>query len=239
VKGNEKLKPAYINNFDFRYEIYPSDNELISLALFYKHFKSPIEWTYLDAGGSYTYTFENAELANNLGLELEIRKSLNFISLPNLFLTFNGAIIDSKVSFGAESRESDRPMQGQSPYIVNAGLFYLAEKIGLQAGALYNIIGKRIVGIGRADGSQDHSISNTIPDTYEMPRHAIDLTISKKFGKAIELKAAVRDLLAQPVTFVQTPQYYDNTDGALVKREQTTKKYMPGRTFSIGLTFSL
>ena len=38
-------------------------------------------------------------------------------------------------------KEKDRPLQGQSPYIVNAGLYYTSsEKIGLSASLLYNII---------------------------------------------------------------------------------------------------
>ncbi|MDR2682427.1 MAG: TonB-dependent receptor, partial [Dysgonamonadaceae bacterium] len=76
VRGNKDLKPASIRNFDFRYEIYPSGDELISLAFFYKQFVHPIEWTYIDAGGTYTFTFENAEKANNYGLELDMKKNL-------------------------------------------------------------------------------------------------------------------------------------------------------------------
>jgi hypothetical protein len=51
VRGNKKLEQASIHNFDLRYEIYPSQGELISFALFYKRFTNPIEWTFIDAGG--------------------------------------------------------------------------------------------------------------------------------------------------------------------------------------------
>ena len=72
VQGNTDLKSAYMQNFDLRYEIYPSRGELISLAFFYKRFTNPIEWTYLDAGGSYTFTYENAQSADNYGVELDL-----------------------------------------------------------------------------------------------------------------------------------------------------------------------
>lgn len=66
VKGNPDLKPAYIHNLDLRYEWYPASGESVSVALFYKHFRHPIEWTFRDGGGSYTYTFENADKAPEL-----------------------------------------------------------------------------------------------------------------------------------------------------------------------------
>ena len=34
----------------FGYEFYPSSGELISVSLFYKRFKNPIEWTYTVSG---------------------------------------------------------------------------------------------------------------------------------------------------------------------------------------------
>ncbi len=234
IKGNPDLKPAHIQNFDFRYEFYPSSTELISLALFYKHFKNPIEWTYLDAGGSYTYTFENAQAANNFGLELDIKKNLDFIGMPDFSLTFNGSLIDSKVTFGDDTQEHDRPMQGQSPYLVNAGVFYQKDKIGLTAGLLYNIIGKRIVGIGQTDNSEQGSINNDVPDMYEMPRNVIDFTISKKFGKRVEINAAVKDILAQNFVFKQFPKFYD-VEGNLQTREQTTKQFKPGQNISVSI----
>lgn len=235
IKGNPDLKPAHIQNVDFRYELYPSPSELISIALFYKHFKNPIEWTYLDGGGSYTYTFENAQSANNYGIEVDVKKSLDFIGLNNFSLTFNGSLIDSKVQFSESSLEHDRPMQGQSPYLVNAGLFYQNEKIQLNAGVLYNIIGKRIVGIGQKDGSEQGSIDNDVPDLYEMPRNVIDFTISKKFGKHIEVSAAVKDILAQDFVFKQFPRFHNETTGELVEREQTAKQFTPGQNVSVAV----
>lgn len=239
VKGNRNLKNAYIQNLDLRYELYPGGaGETVSFALFYKHFKNPIEWTYLDAGGTYTYTFENANSADNYGMELEIKKNLAFIGLEGFTWLFNGALISSKVHFDDKSLEKDRPMQGQSPYLVNTGLFYTHPEIGFSAGLLYNRIGKRIVGVGRVDTSQGGSINNDIPDAYEMPRDVIDLSISQKIGKRVEVKAALRDLLNGKVVFRQFPKFYDE-NGMLQEREQTTKKYKPGSTVTLSVSVNL
>lgn len=237
IKGNPDLKPAYIQNFDIRYELYPSSSEIISLALFYKHFKNPIEWTYIDAGGSYTYTFENAKTANNFGLELDIRKNLDFIGLDEFSIIFNGSLISSKVKFDEGSLEHDRPMQGQSPYLVNTGIFYKNDKLQLSAGVLYNIIGKRIVGIGRVDASSGGTIDNDVPDMYEMPRNVLDFTFSKKFGEIFEISFSIRDILAQDVVFKQFPQFYDD-NGNLQKREQVSKKFNPGQNILISAKFN-
>lgn len=236
VRGNKKLQQAYIQNVDLRYEIYPSNGEMISLALFYKNFTHPIEWTYLDGGGSYTFTFENADRADNYGVELDVRKSMDFMGLPDLSLSFNGAWIHSLVKFDGGSIEHNRPMQGQSPYLINTGLFYQFGSVSL--GLMYNTIGKRIVGIGRTDNSAGGSVDNDVPDMYEMPRHALDLSFSCKLGKRMELSAGIRDIIANPVVYKQFPKFIDS-DGKVQKREQTTKEYRPGQNFSVTLKLNL
>ncbi len=235
VKGNPGLKNAIIHNLDLRYEYYPSDNEYITLALFYKYFINPIEWTYLDAGGSYTYTFENAQAATNYGAEIDLRKSLDFIGLKNFTFGMNAAIIKSEVNFdNTRSLEKDRPMQGQSPYLVNVSLFYDNKGYGVSAGILYNRIGKRISGIGRVDTGSGASINNDVPDTYELPRDILDFVITKKIGEKLELKASFKDILNQDIRFEQYPKYIDG-DGVLQQRSQLSKSFNPGANIFLGV----
>ncbi|EKD32089.1 MAG: hypothetical protein ACD_77C00178G0005 [uncultured bacterium] len=235
VKGNPDLKQAKIHNVDIRYEYYPSNEEYVTFALFYKYFINPIEWTYLDAGGSYTYTFENALSANNYGVEIDIRKKLDFTGIKGFTFGLNAAYISSNVNFDQQSSlEKDRPMQGQSPYIVNSSLYYDNPELGLSAGILYNRIGKRIIGIGRVDTGSGASINNDVPDTYEIPRDMIDIVITKKIGKTLEVKASFKDILNQEVIFEQYPKYVDN-QGAIHERKQIAKSFKPGANFYLGL----
>lgn len=238
VVGNPDLKTAHIQNVDLRYEFYPSANEAISVALFYKRFDNPIEWTYIDNGGSYIYTYENAKQADNYGIELDIRKSLDFIGLKDFSWNFNGAYIKSKVKFKDGSLAKDRPMQGQSPYLINTGFFYQNDRAGINASVLYNRIGKRITEVGNVDTSSSASINNDIPDTYELARNTIDLNFSKKFAHKWEIKASVRNLLGEKVTFIQYPKFND-ANNVLQKREQITKQYKPGRNIFLTLSYSL
>ena len=233
VQGNTELKNCYVDNLDLRYEWYPSRGELISLAVFYKHFDSPIEWTYTVAGGTdLIYSYKNAKSANNYGVELDIRKNLGFIGLKDFSWSFNGALIKSKVQFEKGSKEENRPMQGQSPYLINTGIFYKNEPLKMDIALLYNRIGKRIIGVGRSEGSTGDDSNSRVPHSYEMPRNTIDFSLAKKFGNHLELKLNVRDLLAEKIYY---KQFADVTysDGSKKEVEEIARCYKPGR--NIGL----
>ena len=237
VQGNHNLLPTYIDNFDLGWEWYPHAGEVVSLSLFYKHFRNPIEWTYTVAGGTdLVYSYLNAEGANNYGVELDIRKQLDFMRLPFLSLSLNASWIKSNVTFPDGSKEESRPMQGQSPYLVNVGLFFNSNQIpgkaeqmqGWTASLLYNVIGKRLIGVGRSVGTGNTEIR--VPDSYEMPRHQLDFNIAKRIGR-FDLRLSVRDLLAQKV---QLKQFEKTPQGEI---EQITRSYCPGRNIQFSASF--
>jgi len=237
VQGNTELKNCYVENLDLRYEWYPSRGELISLAVFYKHFDSPIEWTYTVAGGTdLIYSYKNAKSANNYGVELDIRKNLGFIGLKDFSWSFNGALIKSKVQFEKGAKEEDRPMQGQSPYLINTGIFYKNEPLKMDIALLYNRIGKRIIGVGRSEGSTGDDSNSRVPHSYEMPRNTIDFSLAKKFGEHLELKLNVRDLLAEKIYY---KQFADVTysDGSKKEVEEIARCYKPGRNIGLQATY--
>ena len=236
VQGNTELKNCYVDNLDLRYEWYPSRGELISLAVFYKHFDSPIEWTYTVAGGTdLIYSYKNAKSANNYGLELDIRKNLDFIGLRNLSWSFNGALIKSKVQFEAGAKEENHPMQGQSPYLINTGIFYKNERQQLDIALLYNRIGKRIIGVGRSEGTTGDDSNARVPHSYEMPRNSIDLSFGKKFGTHWDIKLNIRDLLAEKIYYKQFAEV-TYADGSKREVEEISRCYKSGR--NIGLSAS-
>lgn len=236
VMGNPDLKAAYIDNLDFRWEWYPSKGEQISVALFYKNFSDPIEWTYTVSGGTdLIYSFINAKGAHNYGVEVDIRKSLDFIGLRDFSLSLNGALIKSKVTFNEGTNNIDRPMQGQSPYLINAGLFYNNVDKGWNAALLYNIIGKRIIGVGNRYGTASDGTARNIPNSYEMPRHSLDFSLAKKFGNW-SVKLAMRDILAEKYTFKQMEEVV--RDGKTHKIEEVTRSYKPGRNFNITIGYN-
>ena len=92
--------------------------------------------------------------------------------------------------------------------------------------------------VGNDDMSVGASVNNNFPDTYELSRNTIDVNLSKRFAKRWELKFSLRNLLAEKVTFIQYPKFYD-AKGVLQKREQITKQYKPGRNIFLTLSYSL
>ncbi len=228
VTGNAELKAAYIHNLDVRYEWYPGPGEQISVALFHKHFDNPIEWTYTMTGGTDpVYSYVNAKGANNYGIEVDLRKSLDFVGLTDWSLSLNAAWIRSRVQFEKGSSNLNRPMQGQSPYLVNAGVYYNNAGAGWSGAVLYNRIGKRIVGVGNRYGTSSDGDARNIPNSYEMPRNSVDLSAGKALGHW-ELKLAVRDLLAERCRFMQFEEV--TTDGERRTIEEVTRSWKPGRT---------
>ena len=244
IYGAPQIKQAYIHNFDVRYELYPGPGETFNIGAFYKKFLNPIEQIIL--GNNPTqYSFENVKSAYSAGIEAELRKSLGFIpGLENLTVVLNTSVIKSKVTFPDGTLSRNRPLEGQSPFIVNAGLFYQGKTNGTMISLLYNVIGKRIVAVGRPSPNEWEDI----PDVYEMPRNVIDLTISKTIGKRIEIKGGVRDLLNEKAEYMQSVNalvdmrvYTHGVEDGLKEfnRKQYTRSFYPGRYFSLGISLKI
>jgi outer membrane receptor for ferrienterochelin and colicin len=163
----------------------------------------------------------------------ELRKKLDFMGIKNFSLVCNMALIRSRIHFGKNRPESDRAMQGQSPYVANAALFYQNEKIGLNINLQYNVVGKRIVVLGEAN--QDPS--QFIPDTYEMPRNVVDMSFSQRIGKRWEIRGGIKDIFNEAVTFKQFPVFVK--EGKQQMREQTTRLFYSGQMFTLGFGFKI
>ncbi|MBI3882705.1 MAG: TonB-dependent receptor, partial [Sphingobacteriales bacterium] len=199
-------------------------------GVFYKNFDAPIEQMLDDK----TFNFRNAKNAKSYGVEVEFRKKLDVIPvLKNFTFQANGAYIYSMVKDTA--RKLDRPMQGQSPYVVNIGLLYDLEKHGISATLLYNQIGRRVFVVGNAQGS---GALGGAPDVYERPRPLLDFQVGKKVLKnKAEIRLNISDILNQKQYFYQN--LYDNNT-QLQKNQDAyrfTRRY--GTTFSISFNYSL
>lgn len=231
LSNGQPLKVATIDNFDLRYELYPSAQELFHVGIFYKNFTNPIE-QYILPGANRTYTFGNANSAYSAGVEIDMRKNLGFIGaefLKDINLIANASFIKSEIQItnGINVAEK-RPLQGQSNYVINSGFYYENSNNGMTASLTYNVFGPRIFLVGSKDyGSWG-----------ELPRNTIDLAISYPFSSKFALTFAAQDLLNQPVQLVQDT----NGDGKFErdgKNDLTIQKFTRGRYFNIGLKLTL
>ena len=227
VQGFPELKRTKVTNLDLRYEIYPASGEVITAGIFYKNFKDPIEQLYeRGAGGSSTFFYRNPEKATAYGVELEMRKKLGFINaLQNFTFQANTSFIHSRVE--GSTLNVDRPLQGQSPYVLNLGLLYDLPNAGFNATLLYNQIGKRIYVVGN-----NLAVSGA-PDVYEASRPLLDLQLTKKILKTKgEIKLNISDMINQ------TQYFYQNTTSNK-SLEKSIDPYRFTRRFgtTFGLTF--
>ena len=228
--GNPDLKVADIHNLDFRTEFYPREGEMISFGGFYKYFVNPIETKIAPVGLSPQFTYSNASSASNYGLELEVKKALGVQGgssfRDKLAFVCNASLIRSRVDLGVVgSQERIRSLQGQSPYVVNGGFYYNDEKKNLSITAMYNVFGKRIFMVGDA----------LFPSIYEMPRHVIDLSLSKKISGKITLRLAANDLLNYQSRFIQD----SNRDGSISERDELISTFRRGSYFSTTVLIGL
>jgi len=240
TEGDPEIKQAYIHNFDIRYEMYPDNGELFTIGAFYKKFNDPIEQV-IKATTPTRYTYQNVEGAYCFGIETEVRKSLDFIpALKKITFVLNASLIKSQVKFNENYLLRDRPLEGQSPFIVNAALFYQNEK-GLMVSLLYNVIGKRISAVGIPSPNE----WDDTPNIYEMPRNVLDLTFSKMIGKKIEIKGGIKDILNEEIRYVQpvdaTVDMNIYTNGEVTgdkhfKKDQVTRSFRPGSYLTFGVT---
>jgi TonB-dependent receptor len=220
TSGDPTLKRASINNFDARFEFFPGAGQIFSVSAFYKQFTNPIELI-LGTGtsGAPELKYDNVGNTKNYGAEFEFRMNLELIDskastsfLKDITLYANASIIRSSVDLSmyagqAEYTNSARPLQGQSPYIINAGIYYSAPK-DVNFSLSYNLVGQRIAIAG--------SIQE--PSVWENGRNVIDFQISKMFKNKLELKLNIKDLLAQDLIYFQdinkNKKYDKGTDSA-------------------------
>lgn len=219
--GNPELVRGTIDNFDARFEYYFSTDESLSLGGFYKSFTNPIEQ--VDLGGvDRSVSWDNAEGATNVGVEMEGRKRLDFIgsSFDPMFAALNVALIRSEVRLGEEgqaaSTSAERALQGQSPFVINAQLGYDdAAGSGRTAVLLLNVFGRRIRDVGRFG----------TPDIFEEPLYQLDFVYGQRLGKGFRLKLKAKNLLDQELIFRQG--------------DEVVRRFRTGRAFSFGLSWSI
>jgi TonB-dependent receptor len=222
VAGNPDLIRALIQNYDVRIEYFPAAGEVLSAGVFYKRFDNAIEETLFPQQSELVRSYANATgPANNVGVELEVRKSLSFIDseFKNFLVSVNAAFIDSRITVQQAGVNDDRTMWGQSPYTINTTLSYFNPSSKTAVTLAYNTYGRRIIQVNLVGQFQGN------PHVYELPRHVIDFSVIQPVGDALELKFSLRDLLNQPLKWEQ--------NGALIQSN------IRGMGVSLGLGYRM
>ena len=225
ARGNPNLERAIIWNADLRFEWFPFPGDVISTGVFYKNFKDPIETIILPSGSSLIRSWDNADSADLYGFEFEIRKHLGFLSsdpetkehLRMFKLLFNYTLMDSEVTIKGDQEDiltnSSRKLEGQPDFLLNVGLLYDNDPLGLTVAVLANTFGERISAVG-AFG---------LPDEEEQQRWSLDISVTKRITENAILKLSGENLLDDKIEFKQG--------------DITTNSFRKG--WAIGLSYSV
>ncbi len=222
IRGNADLQNGYNYNIDLRYELFEKNGDMLSITAYYKHLKAPIERVQTLSGGSAVHSFRNADNGMATGVEIEFRKEI----VKDLRFGVNGSYMYTNVKLpeGGAYTNSQRALQGASPYLANADLTYspaFSNDRQLSVALLYNLQGPRIhsVGISGLGGIK------------QQPVHTLNFTGSYRFNRRFAVKLQVNDLLNQDILFKQEVP----TTGDKVEVERFRK----GTGFEVGFSYDL
>ena len=216
IRGNADLQNGYNYNIDLRYELFEKNGDMLSITAYYKHLKAPIERVQTLSGGSAVHSFRNADNGMATGVEIEFRKEI----VKDLRFGVNGSYMYTNVKLpeGGAYTNSQRALQGASPYLANADLTYspaFSNDRQLSVALLYNLQGPRS-GLG---------------DIKQQPVHTLNFTGSYRFNRRFAVKLQVNDLLNQDILFKQEVP----TTGDKVEVERFRK----GTGFEVGFSYDL
>jgi hypothetical protein len=221
VTGNPELVSATIDSFDLRWEWFPSAREVVAASVFYKRFTDPIE-SVVVAGAELLETYLNAEKAENLGVEVELRRSFGSLagSLAGWTGILNATWVDSEISIDPTSTiltNPTRPLNGQPDLVVNAVLEWSAANAGTTFRLLWNRTGEKVA-LGGALG---------VPDVVEAERDSLDVVLRQsldRFVPGLAVKLSGSNLTEEERLWTQ--------GGG------TFRRYEPGRALGLSVSWS-
>lgn len=232
-----RLTETLINNYDLRWEKFLNRGQVFSVSAFYKTFENPIELVRIPQAVT-TNEFQPRNVGDGtvIGVEVEFKKSLDFVSqaFSNLSINGNFTWVESSIEMTdveftsrknfekpGEDVGNTRDMAGQAPWIVNAGLSYNSLVDGLDAGFFYNVKGATLTVVG----------GGLFPDVYSEPFHSLNFNMNKRFGK--DQRASVNFSITNMLNDVREEFYT-----AFQAQDQIFTSLNPGRSFGAGISYS-
>ncbi|UJH90532.1 TonB-dependent receptor [Antarcticibacterium sp. 1MA-6-2] len=208
VIGNPSLLNSRNYNFDLKYEVFPTNAQLLALTAFGKYLENPIERLVRSTSVGYRTFFDNFDQAYLYGLELEARMNLGstFKSpvLEKITFGFNGILMTSTATadvnnprFAAVTNK-ERELQGASNWGVNADVGYELYKTDVAESTIniiFNTFGKRIYAVG-VEGADE---------IYEKPLNQLDLSWNTQFNDHWGLNLSISNILDEKSLFTQDP----------------------------------
>ncbi len=239
ISGTPGLEMTDIYNFDIAWELYPRANEMVTVSGFYKYFVNPMGLFSDPLANIPTFAFQNIEYSTVFGMEVEFKKNLDIFSkkLKNFTFMANVTLVKSVTPIPEEElaqirqtdpyRSETRPLAGQSPYLINAGLEYKVKKSGIITNLTFNVFGDRLA-VYSNDGR---------PDIYEKARPELNWNFKKELSKKLSMTLRIKNILNPSYRWAYE---YKGSNAAYDKfddQEANFTSYKKGVSFGLGLAY--
>ncbi len=221
TQGNPDLLPAHSVNLDLRYEIYPNPFDLYSLGFYYKHITDPIEDQFGSVGVIFVTTKGNGSPADVYGFEAVVARRFGPFGISANYSYVFSEITNMKLvpvldAYGdptipVPTYQQKRPLQSQSPHIVNVSLTYLNEDWGTGANLSYNYTGRRLLAVGLIDGY----------DTYQNGVGELDLSVDQNLFANLKLSLKLINLLNASVVTEVAPGQFIKHNPIVIQHDYT------------------
>lgn len=222
IRGNKDIQNGYNYNLDLKYEYFSANNRhMFSAGVYYKILQNPIERVQESSGGSMVYSFRNAERGDAAGFEAEFRTE----PVRHLIIGGNVSLMYTDVRLmedGGIYTDSERALQGASPYLGNLFVTYAPEfrnGSSLSLSLMYNVQGPRIHTVGT------YGLGNV----EQQPLHLLDANIRYRINGHWGIEFAVTNLLDTEYLFLQEVP----STGEVLR----TESYRLGQGFSMGVSY--
>ncbi len=242
VRGARGVKNALIDNYDLRFEWYPSNSEIFSVNLFYKEFHEVIENFIRQNENSFSIFYVNLDRAITKGIEINLRKTFNILPLKStLVISGNTTLMEGNVEFSGDvlygdkldSVKKERLIMGLAPKSYNAAIEWNSKFIGLSVN--YNQTGRILL---QASGG------TKTKDEYRATREVVSAQLRFKLLKErLGVKFNGSNLLNEPIinynNFQPDASIEDqNKDLDYNKGDKVTYKGYVGRSYSMSISYT-
>lgn len=242
TKGNPFLTNSDNYNADLKYELFPSNKEMLAVGIFGKNIKNPIERTFVaNAANATITTYLNSDNAKLYGAEIEFIFDFERLSknLKDFSLGFNTSLMKTTVDVKSKTVNPDgsetnsiethksRELQGASKWLINSDIKYqfnFTKTWSNTASFVYSVFGKRIFAVGT--GGLDH--------IYELPFQQLDFVWSSKLSEHFDLKFSADNLLNPNRKF----ELGKDGTSQITEASNITSDFKKGIGFSINLGYT-
>lgn len=238
MSGNPNLLHTTSNNFDLRYEYFPTLIDQILLGAFYKKLINPIETGIRFTGtSSATLWPVNADNAQNYGFELAVARFWGHVGISGNYTYTHSRVIRPKLyyntDFVAENTTEKGPLGGQSPHVGNVSLLFKNPKAGINAQLALVYTGKNITLISPYKGL----------DYWQRGTSQLGFSFEKRILKYLTLYCKINNILNTPILVeIHQPNVYKTGKFALPFQTRDDRvivqKDTYGQSFTFGIRFN-